>query len=251
MNRIDRRRALWIRRVLHVLTAVATIAALAALAAPAASADVQYPIAWTKIGIRPRTAPSMDASPAGPALADGTMVTFVCEQQGQAVFNGDKHIDVWAKISTGGWLPTAFINTKVDGWTPGVPKCNQPSKPAPAPQNTPSSPKVVNCGGNNEYIVRIDTKPWSGRDYQIIVTPKDSARANPGNRDVVVSMWHQVQACVPGLYGSLADAIWQQLECHQLLNWIGGGPTWDLESWRTPLKDPNPVTYAQSKCLND
>ncbi|MFD8103211.1 hypothetical protein ACFV24_27110 [Nocardia fluminea] len=248
---LDQSPSRWTRRVFQALITFTAVAAVSAVSAPAAHADVMYPVAWTKIGIYPRTAPSMDAAHAGPVLKDGTMVTFVCEQQGQTVFNGDRNIDVWAKISTGGWLPTAFINTKVDGWTPGVPKCNEPSKPAPAPQNTPSTPKVVNCGGSNPYIARIDTEPWPHPgDFQINVTPKPAARDNPGNRDVVVSMWHQVQSCVPGLYDRKADSVWQQLECHQMLSWFGGGELWELESWVPPLKEPNFGSYTSSECLN-
>ncbi|MFD8103204.1 hypothetical protein ACFV24_27070 [Nocardia fluminea] len=244
MNQVDRPKPRWIRSIVRGFTAVAAIVAFAVVSIPAAHAEVQHPVAWTSIGIHPRTAPSMDAAHTGSALKDGTMVTLVCEQQGQAVFNGDKHIDVWAKISIGGWLPTAFINTKVDGWTPGVPRCNEPAQPAP--QN---KPQVASCG-ENDYVANVEIKDKAGTDFQIVVTPNPKARANPGTWKVVESMWHQVQGCVPGLYGPLADSIWQQLECHQMLSDRGGGSTWELESWRTPLALPHYVTYVNSHCLN-
>lgn len=245
MNRADRLRHRWIRRIVHVLTAVIAVVAVAAVSAPAAHADVQYPVAWTGIGIYPRTAPSMDAPHAGPVLTDGTMVTFVCEQQGQAVHNGHMNVDVWVKISSGGWLPTAFINTQVDGWTPGVPRCGT-SNPAPAPQN---KPQVATCG-TSTYVENIQTVDMAGSDFQIVVTPTQAARDKRANRDVVVEMWHKVQSCVPGLYDALADSIWQQLECHQEHSNMGGGPTWDLESYRTPLAFPNSATYLATHCLN-
>lgn len=93
----------------------------------------QYPIAWTSIGIYPRQAPSMAAEHAGPVLTDGTLVTHLCETTGDPVSNGEASTDVWAKTEYG-WLPTAWINTGVDGWTPGVPRCDQ--APAIEPSTT-------------------------------------------------------------------------------------------------------------------
>ncbi|OZD68186.1 DUF2599 domain-containing protein [Rhodococcus sp. 06-1460-1B] len=115
-------------------------------------------------------------------------------------------------------------------------------------------PEVQNCGANT-YVKSIDVKPKEGTDsnFYIVVTPTDSARKNglAQNRNTTVSMWHQIQSCVPGLYGDLADSIWQQLECHQhyaVDKWTGS--TYDLETWRYPLNDANYVTYANSRCLN-
>jgi hypothetical protein len=36
-------------------------------------------------------------------------------------------------------------------------------------------------------------------------------------RDAVVEQWHAIQGCAAGLEGDLADRIWDQLECHQLM----------------------------------
>ena len=112
-------------------------------------------------------------------------------------------------------------------------------------------PQVSSCGAN-AYVERIDTVPAADPDYKIVLTPTQSARAALGNRDATVSMWHQIQACVPGLYGRLADSIWQQLECHQWggLAEFATGPTFDFETWREPLDNPNPVSYVATHCLN-
>lgn len=110
------------------------------------------------------------------------------------------------------------------------------------------------CGAN-EYIVSVTSEPVKGPDFRIIVTPTAKARSAAGMNNLwpsTVAMWHAVQGCVPGLYHSLADSIWQQLECHQMFGAaeFATGPTYDLESWRPPLTDPNPVTYAATRCLN-
>ncbi|NCL75973.1 cutinase family protein [Rhodococcus sp. YH1] len=84
----------------------------------------RFPIDWTDIGIHPRQAPAMSAEHAGPALMDGTLVSHICEVAGEPVYNGQETIDVWA-LTEYGWLPTAWINTGYDGWTPNVPDCGE------------------------------------------------------------------------------------------------------------------------------
>ncbi|WP_194822563.1 hypothetical protein [Micromonospora sp. S-DT3-3-22] len=102
--------------------------------------------------------------------------------------------------------------------------------------------------GPSRFVESIETVNWAEEEFQILVKPTGEARwhaafaANP--RDAVVEQWHAVQRCVPGLYGKLADTIWDQLECHQLNSWIPAkregsnwatGETYDLESWRPTL----------------
>lgn len=89
-----------------------------------AHADVSYPIAWTGIGIFPRTTPSMSAAQAGGAISDGTSVQITCETTGEPVSNGTSTSTIWEKLSDGSYIPNAFVNTGVDGWTPGVPRCD-------------------------------------------------------------------------------------------------------------------------------
>lgn len=113
-----------------------------------------------------------------------------------------------------------------------------------------AAPKVSNCGANAD-VARIDTVTAAGPDYIIKVTPTKTAREAGARRDVVESMWHQIQSCVPGLYSTLADSVWQQLECHQMYPYeFATGPTYDLETWRDVLPVPNPVAYANTRCLN-
>lgn len=107
------------------------------ISAPFAHAEQAYPIAFTEIGIYPRVAPSMDSERNGNALSDGTMVTIECELEGQPVFNGMATISVWAKTPHG-YLPNSFLLTGVDGWTPGVPRCESSSTASDTiPKNGP------------------------------------------------------------------------------------------------------------------
>ena len=98
------------------------------ISAPFAHAEQAYPIAFTEIGIYPRVAPSMDSERNGNALSDGTMVTIDCELEGQPVFNGMATISIWAKTPYG-YIPTSFINTGTNEWTPGVPRCGHLAEP--------------------------------------------------------------------------------------------------------------------------
>lgn len=85
-------------------------------------------IAFSEIGIYPRTEKSLDSAHFGPALPDGATIQVECEAEGAAV-NGNP---IWERRSDGAWIPNAFVNTGYDTWTPGIPRCDQQSSPAPA-----------------------------------------------------------------------------------------------------------------------
>lgn len=120
------------------------------------------------------------------------------------------------------------------------------------------------CGAN-KYVESIKVEKIAGPDFKIVLRPTTLARiqgmSQVARREATVSMWHQIQGCVPGLYGSLADSIWQQLDCHEMFAvekiGVGGaykdvtGPTFDFESWRLPLDHPNPASYIATHCLNE
>jgi hypothetical protein len=125
---------------------------------------------------------------------------------------------------------------------------------------TPAQAWVPNCSGDGTYLSEIRVKKDGAGNVIIMATPTEKARLHSGTslsqRDVVVKEWHAIQACVSGLYGDLADSIWQQLECHQRLAWAvdprtrdwATGPTYDLESWRPKLANDNIVNKVASKC---
>ncbi|MFD9122294.1 MULTISPECIES: hypothetical protein [Streptomyces] len=118
--------------------------------------------------------------------------------------------------------------------------------------------------GPSKYVEKIEVAHWADGQFQVVLTPTHEARwhafaaLNP--RDAVVEQWHAIQACVPGLYGGVADTIWDQLECHQLNSWMvlpregskwATGETYDLESWRPVL--PRVVSGEAliiTECLN-
>lgn len=117
-----------------------------------------------------------------------------------------------------------------------------------APTAAAGPPVVSNCGAN-AFVSSISTEPIAGPDYIIHLKPTYLGRQS--NVRVVNDMWHQIQACVPGLYDDLADSIYQQLECHQMVpHEAATGATYDLETWREKLPGPNPVSYGVTHCLN-
>lgn len=105
------------------VTCAAGLVASGVALAPDAKADGSYQIAWTGIGIYPKSSPSMDAGRVGAALPDGAEITPVCDTTGQPVDNGAAVIDIWEKLADGSYVPNAFVNTGADGFTPGVPRC--------------------------------------------------------------------------------------------------------------------------------
>lgn len=96
------------------------------------------------------------------------------------------------------------------------------------------------CAADN-YIFGVATKTWANGEFKISLFPTYKARGNPGQflgpRGVTNEIWHLTQACIPGLYGALADSIYKQIECHVQGGWAvtdgeyKTGSTWDLESW--------------------
>ncbi|MEU8112728.1 hypothetical protein [Micromonospora sp. NPDC048947] len=119
------------------------------------------------------------------------------------------------------------------------------------------------CGAG-KFVEKIERVPWDDDQFQIVLTPTSEARWHAAfaldPRDAVVEQWHAIQRCVPGLYGALADTIWDQLECHQLNSWIifpkedGNwltGSTYELESWRpTVARWVNGQDLIVTECLN-
>lgn len=133
-NRAPRRRAALARRAgLAAFVSLSTTAGLTfGLASPAA-ADTTFRVEWTRIGIYPRSGPSMDSARFGtPALSDGTPISVRCEQEGQTVSSTAGTSPIWERLSDGSWLPNVFVFTGADSWSPGVPRCDAPP-PAPAP----------------------------------------------------------------------------------------------------------------------
>ncbi|MGY1751163.1 hypothetical protein [Modestobacter sp. SYSU DS0511] len=105
------------------------------------------------------------------------------------------------------------------------------------------------CTTQTDLVHDLDVQR-TDRGFVINIVPTDSGRYIGGGGTVEV--WHTIQGCVAGLYGDLADSIWQQLDCHMTFGPLGGGgDVFELESWAPPLSFPTLLTYVTSNCLND
>ena len=103
----------------------------------------------------------------------------------------------------------------------------------------------------------IALRTYNNGDFKVAVRPTEAARwLSTWNRHEI---WHEVQACVPGLTGTVADRIYAQLVCHADLSAIGNplkdgeyytGETWDLESWKdTPRESKALLTFCAQDAL--
>ena len=106
-------------------TALAVAVATGILVTSPASAAATYRIAFTSNGVYPRNGPSLSYTKIGAALSNGASVTVSCEQSGTKVTNiYGESTTIWERLSNGRWVPNAFLNTGVSGWTPGIPRCS-------------------------------------------------------------------------------------------------------------------------------
>jgi hypothetical protein len=107
------------------------------------------------------------------------------------------------------------------------------------------------CNGN-EYGGNVTVTPYSLGQWQINVTPTQATRTatiTGDRREATDAIWRAVQNCVSGLYGELADSIYQQIDCH-VLGAIhpGTGATFDLESWRPSVGGEGDLFYLTTQC---
>jgi len=142
--------------LLAMVIALSTVIAVPA----AAQADSRFTVAWTGIGIYPRSAPDMAASKVGKALADGASVSVNCELTGTSVTSDAGTSTIWERLSDGTYLPNVFVETGANGWTPGVPRCDAvESNPAPAPSQKYNREAAAEYARNNfagEYVAVIN-----------------------------------------------------------------------------------------------
>lgn len=92
---------------------------------------------------------------------------------------------------------------------------------------------------NTVDIVRVTITGYD-RNLRVSIEPTGRARVAA---QLNSAMWDQLWRCIPypsGLYGWQGDSMYKQLLCHSFYS-IGipgsskwtGGPTWDLETWRS------------------
>jgi hypothetical protein len=115
------------RGVLASITALFVLLGVLTVS-PAAHADQSFAIRWTGIGIYPRSTPEMlTSNRIGPALPDGARISIACETLGATVTSAVATSSIWEKTREGVYLPNAFVDTGVNGFTPGIPRCDQPA----------------------------------------------------------------------------------------------------------------------------
>lgn len=130
------------KRFLAMCMALAACLAAAVCMAPRAAAGQRFTIAYTGgIGVYPRSGPSMSSQHVGAALPEGSSVEVACELEGELVDNNTTPATkIWERLSDGTHIPNAYINSGADGWTPGVPRCDQAATTSsPSPSASPSS----------------------------------------------------------------------------------------------------------------
>lgn len=105
----------------------------------------------------------------------------------------------------------------------------------------------------------IALRTYNDGDFKIAVRPSAGGRWWGNWLNNPNQVWHEVQACVPGLAGTVADRIYAQLVCHAKysvvpnthFNGWATGETWDLESWLTPTTlGDSEVTNCSNKTNN-
>lgn len=99
------------------------------------SGGPSYPIAWTGgVGVNQRSGPSTSYPIVGSPIPEGTYVVPVCEAYGDTITDTAGYTsNIWDQLTGGVYISNAFLNTGVDGRTPGVPDCGQSPPPAIVP----------------------------------------------------------------------------------------------------------------------
>lgn len=184
-------------------------------------------------------------------MPDGTGFDITCWTYGDDV-NGDNVWDYGTNESSGnsGYAADFHINTPVhqaqegpELTALGIPNCADAGTSG-GQQVSPSGTGggwAPYCGGN-DYVAEVQVQDYTQGQFDIQVTPTSNARyaeLSGFGPEATNEIWHAVQACVSGLYGTLADGIYEQIQCHVIGGLLGpinaGGATYDLETWRPPV----------------
>lgn len=216
------------RRAIQLASASAVVAALVVAGAGPALADETFHIAWTGIGIYPRSGPSMNSSRVGSALSDGASVSVNCEQDGQELTSAAGTSTIWERLSNGTWLPNVYVETHVDGWTPGIPRCQQPAPPVPRPAPTPFDREAAVAFANLHWDATerfrnadctwfVSQALWAGRlprtdlwtdDNQI---PAERSGPYPGPSRSAVNADRFKNAVIRAGYATIRELSWSDL----------------------------------------
>jgi hypothetical protein len=99
----------------------------------------------------------------------------------------------------------------------------------------------------NDAVSDVSWDSWGGGTQKVIhITPTDAGRYSGDAPWATDLAWSAVQACVPGLEGETADAVYQQIQCHAeaavFAPWLQNLEVWSVETWRVPTS--RDVQYA-------
>lgn len=85
-----------------------------------------YPVAWTGgSGVQARTGTSTGDGGVGGILPDGQLATVTCETSGETLTDSAGYTSsLWDELQGGGYVPNAYLDTEVNGPTPGLPACS-------------------------------------------------------------------------------------------------------------------------------
>jgi hypothetical protein len=173
-----------------------------------------YPVAWTGGGnAQAYAGASNGSSPIGSGIPDGQVVTVTCETSGQTLTDSAGFTsNLWDKLASGGYVSNVYLDTQVNGPTPGLSACSSAPPPPPstgpispvtsrvwagyvgvaqgvtAVQSTWKVPKVVTCNGSSSSNVFI----WDGIDGKenspYLVQAGTAAQCNKG-KSVYFAWW--------------------------------------------------------------
>lgn len=156
-----------------------------------------YPVAWTGGGgAQPYSGTSTGTSPDGAVLPDGLVVTVTCETTGQTLTDSASFTsDLWDQLSSGAYIPNVYIDTQVNGPTPGLPACSQPSS-----GGSPSSGSGSGSGGG------APPASSSGKAPQQTANPTKSASSSSpskaaGTGDVCLAAYGPGQQSSHSIFG--------------------------------------------------
>jgi hypothetical protein len=190
-----------------------------------ASAATQFRVAWTGIGVYPRSGPSMDTTKVGAALPDGAIVDVDCETTGTTMTDTAGYVsDIWERLTDGTYIANVFVNTGVDGWTPGIPVCADPGiqyptldqqvpKPsggisAPWPDRPPFDPPRERFA-RTDFVPEDDDLVRAACNFQSLV-----------GWDVAASMCrHYVDATGTEYNINMGDLVWNERPLWGALEW--------------------------------
>ena len=158
------RKAAWVALAAAVLGGGGLMSALS-YSPGEASAVSGYRVTGTGgIGLRARNAPRVSGAVLY-KLGEGQGVDISCQSEGDVV-NGSR---IWDRLRDGAWVTDYYLSTPVfNGFSPGIPNCNQSSGGSPAPAPAPVTAPPPTPAAAPAYV------------RYAIVTPNAQMRSGPG-----------------------------------------------------------------------